>query len=566
MFIKIPLDYFVTKYFVGGYMSETGLKIFRLNIDGSFDEISYENIKDVFTIVNILAIYLSQKKTMYIWIGSNATQALKIHISNIRVLVKEEFPDFRIIRNFTFEMRDEPYDFFKNLHISKEELYQLIDYQEEVMLPTLKKIDELKIELDKLIELEDYLNAIKNSQKIIELASQVEDQAVISEQQRLINKFKSKNEEKEIKEEILEEFSAVEKDFSNLIESKEFLKAHLLIKDFEKRFNVKYDLSLISEVKALLIREEEIWEKEQLRLVTTLKKLDNDFHIALEKLQVEYAISIMEKSKSLFPNLVNDEIKLQWEGFDAEVQIAREKVKLVENCDQFIKDYEKLKKEFQFDKITSKLTELLKNVKDLKIVDYEKKLHEIQGDVNSTKDEYNKKLAKIAELEKQLETYQHNNLLEKVLENCQEIIDLAKFIKKLKIIEKYSSILSQTKKAIEERRIFEAKQNNLRKELEQLEKETQMHLKQMNLDGVKKLFEKSEIYLAELVDDKIKDLWRKLKGKYSRARDLIQTVGTLTKSGFSALEAKSYKDSLESYTQVISLIQGYSKQIQGDVK
>ena len=125
-------------------MSETGLKIFKLNFDGSFDKISYENIKDVFTIVNILAIYMSQKKTMYIWIGSNATQALKNHISNIRVLVKEEFPDFRIIRNFTFEMRDEPFEFFKNLNISKEELYKIIDYQEKVMLPTLRKIETLR--------------------------------------------------------------------------------------------------------------------------------------------------------------------------------------------------------------------------------------------------------------------------------------------------------------------------------------------------------------------------------------------------------------------------------------
>ena len=75
MFKRISLDYFITKYFVEFFMSETGLKIFKLNFDGSFDEISYENIKDVFTIVNILAIYMSQKKTMYIWIGSNATQA-----------------------------------------------------------------------------------------------------------------------------------------------------------------------------------------------------------------------------------------------------------------------------------------------------------------------------------------------------------------------------------------------------------------------------------------------------------------------------------------------------------
>jgi len=181
MFKRIFFDYFITKYFVGFFMSETGLKIFKLNFDGSFDKVSYENIKDVFSIVNILAIYLSQKKTMYIWIGRNATQALKNHISNIRVLVKEEFPDFRIIRNFTFEMRDEPFEFFKNLNITKEELYKILDYQEKVMLPTLRKIDTLKTKLENLIDSEDYANAIKTSEEIIVLANKIEDDAVLTE-------------------------------------------------------------------------------------------------------------------------------------------------------------------------------------------------------------------------------------------------------------------------------------------------------------------------------------------------------------------------------------------------
>ena len=46
-------------------MSQNIINIFKLNFDGSFDEIAYENIKEVFTIVNILAIYITSKKIMY---------------------------------------------------------------------------------------------------------------------------------------------------------------------------------------------------------------------------------------------------------------------------------------------------------------------------------------------------------------------------------------------------------------------------------------------------------------------------------------------------------------------
>ena len=112
-------------------MSENTITIFKLNYDGSFDEIAYANIKEVFTIVNILAIYIQKQKKMYVWIGKNATQALKNHVARIRVLLKEEFPQFRIIRNMTFDMRSEPYEFFDNLNITKEELYEQINHQQD---------------------------------------------------------------------------------------------------------------------------------------------------------------------------------------------------------------------------------------------------------------------------------------------------------------------------------------------------------------------------------------------------------------------------------------------------
>ena len=123
-------------------MSQQAIKIFKLNFDGTFDEIAYENIKDVFTIVNILAIYVQKKKIMYVWIGRNATRSLKNHVAQIREKIKEEFPDYRIIRNITCEMRSEPFEFFENLGITKEELFEQIKYQEKVVIPILDKIEE----------------------------------------------------------------------------------------------------------------------------------------------------------------------------------------------------------------------------------------------------------------------------------------------------------------------------------------------------------------------------------------------------------------------------------------
>jgi len=546
-------------------MSETGLKIFKLNFDGSFDEISYENIKDVFTIVNILAIYVSQKKTMYIWIGRNATQSLKNHISNIRVLVKEEFPDFRIIRNFTFEMRDEPFEFFQNLNISKEELYKIIDYQEKVMLPTLKKIDTLKTKLESLIDTEDYANAIKTSEEIIVLANQIDDNAVLTEQKRLITEIKLKNEDKQIIDEISEKTSTVDKEFSKLIEAKEFLKAHQLVEEFEKSFSTTYDLSAIPIAKDLLSREKKIWKKEQDRLIKALNKLENDLFLALRNLEIETALNLMERGKALFLNLINDEVKLKWKGFETNLQTAKQKVELIKVCDNFIIEYVKLKEKFQFNTITTKLSSLLKKVQKLKILDYKKKLEDIKKEINSAEDSYHKKLVEIAELEKKIKSNQKNNLLDDTLKNCQSIIKLVKSINKLDLEEKYSAILINTEEAIENERIFEEKQENLKEELTQLEKVFGSSLKRMDIAKTREIIEKSKIFLVELVDDKTKEKWNALEKRFKLTKNLIQNVENLSRNGITALESKSYKDSLKNYEQIISLIQGYNKQIQGKV-
>jgi len=563
MFKRIFFDYSITKYFVEFFMSETGLKIFKLNFDGSFDEISYENIKDVFTIVNILAIYLSQKKTMYIWIGRNATQALKNHISNIRVLLKEEFPDFRIIRNFTFEMRNEPFEFFNNLNITKEELYEIIDYQEKVMLPTLKEIDSLRSQLEKFIETEDFANAINISEEIIVLAKRIEDDAVLTEQNRLIVEIKSKYEDKVIIDEISEKASTLDIEFTRLIEEKEYLKAHQLIEEFEIKFRDKYDLSLIPIVKELLSKEKKIWNEEQDRLTKLLNKLETDLSLSLENLDIEKAESLIEKGKSFFSNLLNNEIKLKWGGFETEIQTVKQKIDLMGVCDNFLKSYNELRDNYQFELIYTEVNNLLKKLQDLDIPDYRKKLENIRNEINSAEESYKKKLLEIDELEKKIRSNQKNNLIDDTLRDCQIILKLIKSIKKSDLEEYYTKVLNETEEAIEKRRIFEEKQKNLKKELTQLNNDFNNLLKKMDLEKAGDAIVKSKIFRAELIDDEVKENWNKLEKNYNLAKDLIQNVETLSKDGISALESKSYNDCLKKYEEIVILIQGYNNIIQG---
>lgn len=540
-------------------MSQNVVKIFKLNFDGTFDEIAYANIKEVFTIVNILAIYVTTKKIMYVWIGSNATQALKNHISNIRVLVKEEFPDFRIIRNFTFEMREEPFEFFKNLELNKEDLYKLIDYQEKVMLPTLKKIKNLKKTLPKLVDSEEYSNAIKISEEIVKLAKEINDDALQIEQKRLISELTAKGADKEIINELEEVAMGVDKKFSNLIKTEEFLKAHIIVEEFEKIYSKKYDLSLINSARELISKEKKIWKKEQERLIKELTKLENDFFLAIKNLEIENAIKILERGKSLFQNLIDDEVKKKWDQFDDKLQIAKQKAELVKVIDVFIKKSEEMKVNYKFKALKNEINTLLTKVQKLNITDYQKKLEDLKTDIVSAEEGYNKKLAEIENLEKEIKKNQKSNLIDDVLRDCQKIIQIAQSINKTEVIEKYSIALEQTEKAIEEIKIIEEKQEKLRNELEQMEKNLASLLKTMDLAKLEKILEKSKMLLIELVDEEIKKNWVILEKKYISARDLIVNIENLSKSGLNSLNDKSYRESLDFYEQIINQIQSYNK-------
>ena len=557
MFKRIILDYFNTKRLVEYFMSISGPKVFKLNFDGSFDNIAYENIKDAFTIVNILAIYIKQKKTMYIWIGKKATQSLKNHISNIRVLVKEEFPDFRIIRNNTVEMREEPYDFFQNLNINKEELYEQIDYQEKILLPILNDIDKLKDKSERFIKTTSYEDALKTTKEIIEMAKKIGDEALIAEQEKLISELTTKGESKKVIDEITNKTTEFEKKFHTLIEKREFLSANNILEEFKKVLGENYDLTQVPSTTEFITNGEKILKKEQDRLQRELKRLENDLLLSFKNLDTKTAVDIMREGNSLLLNLLNDEIKVKWKKLDDDLKIVKQKIELKKDIDTFFTESKLLKNNYQFKEIKIKIEELVPLVKNLNFSDYQKKLESFKKEILSAEKSYNKSLSEIVELEKLIKDNQANNLIDDILKNCEKILKIAKSINKSDIVESYLAIAKQTESLKEENRLFEENQKKLKQELSNLAKSLTSALKNFELSKASEIIQKGKIALIELVDEEIKKKWDGFEKKYLAAKSLIEEIEKLSKSGLQALEAKTYDESLKFYKQIVDQIEGY---------
>ncbi|MCK4370966.1 MAG: hypothetical protein KAW03_07845 [Candidatus Lokiarchaeota archaeon] len=538
-------------------MIENVIKTFKLNYDGTFEEIAYENIKDVFTIVNILAIYIQKIKTMYIWIGRNATQALKNHVAKIRVILKEEFPQFRIIRNITFDMRSETYEFFNNLNITKEELYEIINYQEKTVLPVLEKIDELKEKSEKSIESKQYKSAIELLKEIIGLAEKIQDDALVTEQKRFISKLTEKFENQQIVSEIEQETKIVEKEYNELIKAKNILKAHELVEAFIKKCETDYDLSLIPSAKELIIKEKKKWNAEQEKTINDLSILEKDFKLSLENLEISEATEMYEKALILTSNLIEEKIKNKWKGFSNNIQDAKDKFEFIKKFDHFSEEIIKLKEAHLYNEIKLKIEVLIKQVEQIDLPEYRGKLDVINKEVDSAEESYNRILEEIGNLEEEIIDNQKNNQFEKNLRDCEKIIELGKSINKSELIKIYTTILEQTKEQIKNKKEFEEKQRLLKEELTKLENRFTSSIKTMEIKNINEILEKGEEFLNKLVDDEIKEKWDNFKAKFHSAKQLLENIEILSKNGMDALNRGSCPDSLDSFEQIIHQLQEY---------
>ena len=192
-------------------MSEE-VRIFKLNYSGSLYEPKTENLIDLFTLNNILSLYIKKKMRMYIWIGSNAAQSLKNMIPKIREIASREHKDLKVLRYITVESGAEPSEFFDLTGMSEKELFSRIEYLEKIVENYIEVSKEIKKLEEKIKDSQDkkHLQAVVSyCEKLLELTKSIQKNDAIEEYSKILVQVKKELEEKKAaeskeKEEIIE--------------------------------------------------------------------------------------------------------------------------------------------------------------------------------------------------------------------------------------------------------------------------------------------------------------------------------------------------------------------------
>ncbi len=453
------------------------LKIFKLNYSGNFDEVKSDNVLEIFSLVNILSIYVPMQKRMYIWIGKNVTQSLKKHIAQTRALFTTQFPELKILRNITIEAGSEPSDFFQFIGFSYEELNDHLTKQEEALAPILKKIDALVSEQTKLIDSEKYSEAIKISEDIIALSLEINDTALEKEQEDIITQLKEKSEIKTDIDKIKNETLEIKNKFEKLIETKisaNIIEAHEMVEEFKQKYVDVFDLTTISESKELLKKEEVVWSnftKDQQYALKELEKLKKQILKTLESNQLLDSDEILNRAKEHLINVNDNVIKNEWNRIETEVIEKKIKSETLDKIEQSIEESNKLKENYEFKEAITKLNSTIELIQDKDILQYGKRLEQLREDLLEAEKNFTRIQEEILELENKVKENRKNRHLYAALLNSEEIINKSNSINKHETVLKYTQIIDEIKEELKE--IDTNKQNEteeLQRKAEELEK------------------------------------------------------------------------------------------------
>lgn len=341
---------------------------FKLNYSGSFEEVAQESLLENFTLFNILTFYIPNQKRMYIWIGKKASQSLKSHIPKIRGAISKEHPELQILRNITIESELEPPEFLEIIGIEEAILKSHIKELEIKLLPILSEINRLKSKADKFFASNNYEDAIKIAQKIVMLGQGINDDSLEQDQINFIIEARSRARASEILQEI--EILCVEAtaEFDQLVKAEKYQDAHKLVEEIKKKYENKYNLSIIPLTQQLLLKDENMVYRLKIEQESMLKNIEAfvaSFEKSSNKRNLKIMKDFLERKRDVSQHFLDDKIikklkqakdfyyRIKEELVNEVTQLSIGALKNMENGDisKALELFEKIVQKLDFDNI-----------------------------------------------------------------------------------------------------------------------------------------------------------------------------------------------------------------------
>ena len=171
-------------------LPQENIIVYKLMNDGSIIKIPNEDLLSFFIHVNIVSVYFYKEKRLYIWKGENVPRNMQNHIPIIEEQILQLNPDITILRHFTVEgVKEETTEFLDLLKINQEDFKKQLDEWDNFRERMLSSIEMLQNEIKEHYANNEFREILTKANNIINIAEKIQDNDIISEQEKNIQQI-----------------------------------------------------------------------------------------------------------------------------------------------------------------------------------------------------------------------------------------------------------------------------------------------------------------------------------------------------------------------------------------
>lgn len=331
-------------------------------------------------------------------------------------------------------------------------------------ISAISEIDELKVIAQNHYLMGKFDDAIKIGKQIINLAKKAGFNSIIREQEKFISKIYQNLKEKDYKSFISEDFKDLKLKFEDLRKKEKIEEAHNIIEIFKLKYENIINLNPDSSIKELLEKEKEIWNiysKQQNNIKSQLEPLEIQLESYLSTNNVILAKETLQKAKPLLSNLKDGELLERWGTLKVIYTELKSNYDVRKEIENSLNEISKLTDMYQFDQAKNILKSINHFIQDKGLQEYQKEITIKERSILDAEQKYNRLIKDIENLERLVENNIRTFLFNDAINNCQQIIKIARFIDKKKFVEKYTEYINEIEKRVDEYNKYEHLRNKL---------------------------------------------------------------------------------------------------------
>ncbi|MBY9012137.1 MAG: hypothetical protein KGD70_07175 [Candidatus Lokiarchaeota archaeon] len=364
-------------------------------------------------------------------------------------------------------------------------------------IDVLSKIDELKVIANNHYLMGKYDEAIKITEKIMDIAEEAKLYSVVREEgEHISNLYKqAKSDHKFVV--VRDDFESLKEDYENLLAQDKIAEAHDLLQTFEQYYEKNMNLSSFKRVKDLFLKDEILWNEfctEQLNIIRRLEPLEIQFNSYVNTNNLLLAGKTLEQAKKLLVTLKDSKILKIWEPIEIRFLGLKKKYDLDEGIESNLKKVSKHTENYEFDKAKSILKSNIDLLHKSEFSNYSQKLEVKLKYVVDAESKYLKLEEDLKELERKINQNVSRNEFKEAINNINQIIKISRFIGKTNYLENYAKYIDILEQKIKKNSKIE---------------DTSYIVKKLNAQGIEAL--KNEDYIVSLeIYKRIVDLIRNI--------------------------------------------------------